>query len=183
MKQVEWKVTPKAVAALVRGWGGMPADGDDFDPRGPIGPIAFALQWRLADRVNPLALNPQPIPPVDEMARLLAQSFVAEMAQLRSLADALPKESAGSVQARMASRTSEFLEYCGTGALLQLLAELRRKWGRPIGGGDPPPRPNELDNALARLAIGAELYAAGGLAEGMAQAGEKLMSQGLKQLG
>ena len=159
MKQLEWTVTPKVMATLVQGWAGKPdPNGDPFDPRGPIGPIAVDwLRWRLADRVNPLALNPPPIPPVDEMARLLAQSFVAEMAQLRSLADALPKESAGSVQARMASRTSEFLEYCGTGALLQLLAELRRKWGRPIGGGDPPPRPNELDNALARLAIGAEL--------------------------
>lgn len=185
MKAVEWTISPQTLARLVGGGGaGRPApDGPDFDPRGPIGPIAFELARHLADRLDAAALNPQPIPPVDELARRVARQFVSGQWQLQRLAAALPGDAGGAVAKHLAMGTSEFVEWCGTGALQQLIAELLRRYGLPKGGGDPPPRPNEIDLGRAQLVVGAELFHAGALLGGLEAAGTQLMQQGLKGLG
>ena len=183
MDKSAWVVTPKAVAALVQGWQNMPGpDGPDFDPHGPLGPIAHAVYGRLTDRDNAVALNPQPLPP-HELARMVAQQFVSEMVQLKNLAGALPGDGGAAVGKQITARIQAFDDYCGTGAFAQFLADLLRKIGPHGGGGEHPPRPNERFGAIARLAVGAELHAAAGLVEGLGAAGEKLMQQGLKQLG
>ncbi|MFT3719961.1 hypothetical protein [Pseudorhodoferax sp.] len=177
--------TPKAMAAFIRGAQAMPAPGGpDFDPRGPIGPIAYGLYRRLAGRLDAIALNPQPLPPQEVAARMIAQEFVASVVQLGNLTAALPRESAEAAGKHVASRIADFEEWCGTGRLHEKIAEILRKLGpRPIGGGDPPPHPNELANGILLATIGAELYAAGSAVQGLAAAGEKMMQQGLSQLG
>ena len=181
MKPPTWTVTPHAIAALVRGGSSMPApDGPDFDPRGPIGPIAYELFRRLSDRVSAVALNPQPLPPVADMARLLAQSVVSETAWQIRLAGPDAKAASAGAPGGAALRISDFVDWCGTGQLAQKIADLLRKLGPPKGGGDPPPRPDEDGRLL--LIIGAELFAARELTADLGAAGEKLMAQGLQQL-
>ena len=114
---------------------------------------------------------------------MVAQQFVGEMVQLKDLASVLPGDSGAAVGKQITARIQAFDDYCGTGAFAQFLADLLRKIGPHGGGGDPPPRPNERFGAIARLAVGAELHAAAGLVEGLGAAGDKLMQQGLKQLG
>jgi hypothetical protein len=184
MKAVEWTITPRALARIVGAGGGRPApDGPDFDPGGPIGPIAFEVARQLAGRADAVALNPQPIPPVEDVARLLARQFVSDQWRLQQLAAALAGEAGGAVTRRLSTRGDEFVHWCGTGALQQLIAELLRRYGGPRGGGEPPPRPNEIDLGLVQLAIGAELFHAGALVGGLEAAGTRLMQQGLKALG
>ena len=173
-------ITPQALANILRGSHGLSSpDGTDFDPRGPLGPIAYQLYMRLAARQQMVALNPQPIPPVDDMARMVAQAFVAEVMAAHQQAPG--SERGASVDKRIA----EFSDYCGTNEKMQRMIEFLRKLGPKGagGGGEPVPRPNEAAYARMRLVIGAELYAARDLVKGLGAAGEALMQQGAMELG
>ena len=173
-------ITPQALANILRGSHGLSSpDGTDFDPRGPLGPIAYQLYMRLGARQQMVALNPQPIPPVDDMARMVAQAFVAEVIAAKQ--HALGSERSANVDKRI----GEFTDWCGTGALTQRLVEWLRRLGfKGVGGGgEPVPRPNESVNAQVRMVIGAELYAARDFDKGLGAAGEALMQQGAMELG
>ncbi len=180
MKTPTWSVTPHTVAQLVRAGSGRPApDGPDFDPRGPIGPIAYELYRHMANRWDAVALRPLPIPPPEEAGRLVAQNLVAELVWRANLAAGDGKAPSGASTGAVADRISDFVDWCGTGRLAQKVADLLRKLG-PKGGGEPPPRPQE--DARMLVVMGAELFAARDLVEGLGAAGEKLMEQGLQQL-
>lgn len=182
----DWQISASVLATLVGALAGRPSDdGPDPDPHGPLGPISYRLQVRLVDRLAPVGLNPQPIPPgPPELVHMAAQELVDDLEHLETIAQVMPGEAAQAMRQNMSVRAKAFADECGTGALLIKLDELRRRLGRkgfPPGGGEPPPHPEERQIAIASLLAGAALYNAPALAD-LRQTGEQLMHDGLQKL-
>ena len=173
--------------------GGYPNPEGDPQPPGPWDPVirrAFnQLRWRfgphpepwvtsVANLLNQVALNPQPLPPRLTYTTVLAQEMVNSIANLQDMAEMLPENAKARVGEIANRRLQIFLDdYCGTPP---------RK--------SPFPRPHPRDaviegfNPLELVIIGTQFEAAattlsnGELQEALSGLGTKLVEQGISQL-
>ena len=171
------------LVALISGRFGLnpDPDGPEVGPNTPWGPIITQAYdhvrtlygpqpepWRL-DRV---ALNPQPLPPRWMVAGALALALTGQTARLQELAQALPREAQGSVEAYRKGLITRFVDDCGNGLIVIHLP----KHG-PFPPGDDEPKPIGPEE---QLVIGALLSAARGQPD-LQAAGLQLLGGDLHQ--
>lgn len=140
----------------------------DPDYHGPARPWWLAARSTVDVSPQPepelAAINPQPLPPVVEVGRVLAQGVVAHIAELHELAVVLPEETGAHVVKRAEEHLITFVDdFCGSVPLRLLIQKYLIRpwpWPRPIPipqpGPDPEPKP-WWDAAALRAVIGQEL--------------------------
>lgn len=173
--------------------GGYPNPEGNPQPPSPWDPLirkAFnQIRWQLGPRpepwgtsvanlLNQVALNPQPLPPRVAYTTVLAQEMVNSIANLQDIAEMLPEDAQARV-GEIANRRLQlfFDDYCGTPP---------RKSPFPV----PHPRDGVVEgfNPLELVIIGTQFEAAattlsnGGLQEVLSGLGTKLVEQGISQL-
>lgn len=173
--------------------GGYPNPEGNPQPPGPWDPVIRKvfnqIRWQLgphpetwetsvANLLNQVALNPQPLPPRLAYTTVLAQEMISSIANLQDIAEMLPEDAQARV-GEVANRRLQifFDEYCGTPP---------RKSPFPA----PHPRDGVVEgfNPLELVIIGTQFEAAattlidGGLQEALSGLGTKLVEQGIAQL-
>jgi len=146
--------------------------------RSQLGPTPEPWLTSVSNRLNQVALNPQPLPPRLAYTTVLAQEMVNNIANLQDIAELLPEDTQTRVGDIANQRLQIFFDdYCGTPP---------RK--------SPFPRPHHEDaeiegfNPLELVIIGTQFEAAAttlshrGLQEALFAVGTKLVEQGTSQL-
>lgn len=173
--------------------GSYPNPEGNPQPPGPWDPVirkAFnQIRWQfgphpepwgtsVANLLNQVPLNPQPLPPRVAYTTVLAQEMVNNIANLQDIAEMLPEDAQARV-GEIANRRLQlfFDDYCGTPP---------RKSPFPV----PRPRDGVVEgfNPLELVIIGTQFEAAattlvnGELQEALSGLGAKLVEQGISQL-
>lgn len=166
--------------------------GNPFGPFGPGGPILRRIVELQRLRAGELvALNPQPLPPIDKFNAAITQIVIDHVAQTHAFANMLSGATADDVRNGSVNLLAEFADWCGTMTRWQILeALLRRIFGKhPLP--PPPPEPwwDKQFDATDLITIGVQMERAFDqiaderLAVPVNEIGSKLTDRGLEMLG